>query len=193
MITRAGIMFTELPDEEFDPALGIATGAGIIFGATGGVMEAALRTAAEMRDRQAAGDGRVPGGPRHRGHQGGQLRPGRHDGQGCRGQRTGQRGKLLDASRAARRTITSSRSWPAPAAASTAAASPSSRRSSAISPICVACAPAALYSEDEAMTLRKSHENPVVKELYEEYLGEPGSHLAHHILHTTYVKRGLYK
>ena len=52
---------------------------------------------------------------------------------------------------------------------------------------------AALYSEDEAMTLRKSHENPVVKELYAEYLGEPGSHLAHHILHTTYVKRGLYK
>ena len=51
---------------------------------------------------------------------------------------------------------------------------------------------AALYSEDEAMTLRKSHENPVVKELYAEYLGEPGSHLAHHILHTTYVKRGLY-
>ena len=42
-------------------------------------------------------------------------------------------------------------------------------------------------------TLRKSHENPVVKELYAEYLGEPGSHLAHHILHTTYVKRGLYK
>ena len=51
---------------------------------------------------------------------------------------------------------------------------------------------AALYREDEAMTLRKSHENPVVKELYESYLGEPGSHLAHHILHTTYVKRGLY-
>ena len=42
------------------------------------------------------------------------------------------------------------------------------------------------------MTLRKSHENPVVKELYADYLGEPGSHLAHHILHTTYVKRGLY-
>ena len=51
---------------------------------------------------------------------------------------------------------------------------------------------AALYSEDEAMTLRKRHKNPVVKELYAEYLGEPGSHLAHHILHTTYVKRGLY-
>jgi NADP-reducing hydrogenase subunit HndD len=40
------------------------------------------------------------------------------------------------------------------------------------------------------MTLRKSHENPVVKNIYEEYLGHPGSHKAHHILHTSYKKRG---
>ena len=49
----------------------------------------------------------------------------------------------------------------------------------------------ALYREDAAMKLRKSHENPVVKELYESYLEKPGSYKAHHILHTTYVKRGL--
>ena len=42
------------------------------------------------------------------------------------------------------------------------------------------------------MTLRKSHENPVVKEIYDTYLGEPGSEKAHHILHTKYVARGLY-
>lgn len=51
----------------------------------------------------------------------------------------------------------------------------------------------ALYSQDEAMTLRKSHDNPAVKKLYEEYLGEPGSHKAHEILHTTYVKRKVNK
>ena len=61
MIQRAGLLFAELPEEEFDPALGIATGAGHIFGASGGVMEAALRTASELlkmciRDRDIRGD-----------------------------------------------------------------------------------------------------------------------------------------
>ena len=47
-----------------------------------------------------------------------------------------------------------------------------------------------LYAQDEAMLLRKSHKNPVVQKCYEEFLGEPGSHKAHELLHTTYVKRG---
>ena len=50
----------------------------------------------------------------------------------------------------------------------------------------------ALYAEDEAKTVRKSHENPVVKEIYANYLGQPGSHKAHEILHTKYVKRKKY-
>ncbi|MBR4411652.1 MAG: iron hydrogenase small subunit, partial [Firmicutes bacterium] len=50
----------------------------------------------------------------------------------------------------------------------------------------------ALYSEDAAMTLRKSHENPVIQELYKEFLGEPGGHKAHELLHTHYVKRSIY-
>lgn len=47
----------------------------------------------------------------------------------------------------------------------------------------------ALYDEDEGMTLRKSHDNPLVKQVYEEYLGKPGSEKAHQILHTSYVVR----
>ena len=50
----------------------------------------------------------------------------------------------------------------------------------------------ALYDEDKNLPLRKSHESPVVKKLYEEYLGEPGSHKAHELLHTTYVARKKY-
>lgn len=50
----------------------------------------------------------------------------------------------------------------------------------------------ALYSIDEKSIIRKSHENPVVKKIYEEYLGEPGGHKAHELLHTTYVKREKY-
>ena len=51
---------------------------------------------------------------------------------------------------------------------------------------------AALYSEEEHKPLRKSHENPDLMKLYEEFLGEPGGHLAHKLLHTNYVKRGKY-
>ena len=50
----------------------------------------------------------------------------------------------------------------------------------------------ALYSEDAAMTLRKSHENPVIKDIYENYLGEVGGHRAHELLHTTYTRRNVY-
>ena len=50
----------------------------------------------------------------------------------------------------------------------------------------------ALYDEDEAKTLRKSHENPDLLTLYKEYLGEPCGHKSHHLLHTTYTPRGLY-
>ena len=48
---------------------------------------------------------------------------------------------------------------------------------------------AALYGEDDAKAIRKSHENPLLKKVYAEYLGEPGGHKAHHILHTSYVAR----
>ena len=50
---------------------------------------------------------------------------------------------------------------------------------------------AVLYRADENLPVRRSHDNPVVKALYEDFLGKPGSHKAHEILHTTYVKRGL--
>ena len=50
----------------------------------------------------------------------------------------------------------------------------------------------ALYDQDAAMPVRKSHENEAVKKLYEEYLGQPGSHKAHETLHTTYVKRSIH-
>ena len=51
---------------------------------------------------------------------------------------------------------------------------------------------AALYSEDEAKTLRKSHNNPAVLKVYEEYLGKPGSHRAHEVLHTSYTAKSRF-
>ena len=51
------------------------------------------------------------------------------------------------------------------------------------------CIRDSLYGEDDAKAIRKSHENPLLKKVYAEYLGEPGGHKAHHILHTSYVAR----
>ena len=47
----------------------------------------------------------------------------------------------------------------------------------------------ALYNEDEALTIHKSHQNPQIIDLYKNFLGEPNSHLAHELLHTTYAKQ----
>ena len=89
-------------------------------------------------------------------------------------------------------TTTLSRSWAARAAASTAAAS---LRQSGRCAELYGCAGdprrACCTDNDEAKPIRKSHENPAIKKLYEEYLGEPGSHKAHEYLHTTYVKRSI--
>ena len=51
----------------------------------------------------------------------------------------------------------------------------------------------ALYTQDEGMTLRKSHENPILQQVYREYLGEPGGHKAHEILHTHYIPQQRYR
>ena len=90
---------------------------------------------------------------------------------------------------AAKPTTSSSRSCAAPAAVSTAAASPFSPASVRNFTDLKALRAKALYDQDKAMPLRKSHENPIVKKCYEEYLGEPGGHKAHEILHTSYVAR----
>ena len=50
-----------------------------------------------------------------------------------------------------------------------------------------------LYDKDANMSIRKSHESPIIKMLYDEYLEKPGSHKAHEVLHTSYVKREMYK
>ena len=90
MIQRAGILFDHLPEGQFDPMLGLSTGASVIFGASGGVMEAALRTVASSHRRRDEAPG-VPRGPRYGGHQGGGLRAARQDRPGLRGLRPPQR------------------------------------------------------------------------------------------------------
>ena len=175
------------------PSSALPPARGIIFGATGGVMEAALRTVAEIVTGKELARPRIPGGPRHRGHQGGgattwpapEVRVAVTSG-------LANAAKLLDRIKSGEAEYHFVEVMACPGGCVNGGGQPHQSGDVRNFTDLRSLRAAALYSEDEAMTLRKSHENPVVKELYAEYLGEPGSHLAHHILHTHYVKRGLY-
>jgi len=192
MIKSAGIQFTELPDSEFDPALGVTTGAAAIFGATGGVMEAALRTAA---DTLTGEDLKEIEYPDVRGTKG--IKEAEYDVAGLKVKVAVASGlkdaaQILDKVRSGEADYQFIEIMCCPGGCVNGGGQP-------IQPAQVrnftdlkALRAKALYDEDKNLPLRKSHESPVVKKLYEEYLGEPGSHKAHELLHTTYVARKKY-
>ncbi len=192
MIKRAGIRFRDLPDEAFDPAFGIASGAGHIFGVTGGVMEAALRTVAEI----------VTGKPLEnvefhevRGLK--DIREAEYDLAGTKVRVAVTSGlenakKLLDMVKSGEKQYHFIEVMACPGGCVNGGGQPHQSGDVRNFTDLRAERAKALYSEDAGMSLRKSHENPVVKELYETYLEKPGSHKAHEILHTSYVARKLY-
>lgn len=193
MIESAGIYFKHLPDEEFDNPLGDSTGAAVIFGATGGVMEAALRTAVEklsgeelksldftevrgtdgIKEASYTVNGMevkvcVVSGLANANTIMEKVKNGTADYHfieimGCPGGCVNGGGQPIQ--HAVVRNFVDLRA----------------RRA------------AALYEADKDMPLRKSHESEAVKRLYDEFLGEPGSHKAHEVLHTSYVARSKYK
>jgi len=192
MIKRAGIRFTELPDGEFDPMLGVASGAGHIFGATGGVMEAALRTVAEI----------VTGKPLDnldftavRGVEG--CKEAEYDLAGTKVRVAVTSGtenafQLLEMVRKGEADYHFIEVMACPGGCVNGGGQPHQPGEVRNFHDLRAERAQGLYGQDKDMKLRKSHENPFVKELYDTYLEKPGSHKAHHILHTTYVKRKVY-
>ena len=193
MIESAGIYFKHLPDEEFDNPLGDSTGAAVIFGATGGVMEAALRTAVEklsgeelksldftevrgtdgIKEASYTVNGMevkvcVVSGLANANTIMEKVKNGTADYHfieimGCPGGCVNGGGQPIVSSQI--------RNW------------------TDIRPLRAK----ALYDEDASKKLRKSHENPEIKQIYEEYLGKPNGHKSHELLHTTYEKRELYQ
>lgn len=196
LIKRAGIRFTKLPEEQFDnDIVGEYTGAGVIFGATGGVMEAALRTAAFVLDGKELDHVEL------------------QDVRGMKGIKEatyhfgGMDVKVAVASgmKNAKVLLDQIREGTSPYHFIEVMGCPGGCVAGGGQPFVKPCflpnedddildtfrdkRAAALYQEDELKTVRVSHKNEQVKKLYDEFLGEPNSHLAHELLHTSYASR----
>ena len=192
MIEKAGINFRALDDEKFDVPFDIGSGAGAIFGATGGVMEAALRTAAEVilgkkLETLEFNDVRGIAGIKRATYKLGDVEINVAVASG-----TANAKRLLKAVEAGEEKVDFIEIMCCPGGCVNGGGQP-------VQPAVVrnnvdlrSKRAAVLYTADKNMDLRKSHENSAVKKLYEEFFEKPGSHKAHEILHTHYVKRGLY-
>lgn len=191
MIERAGIQFTSLPDEKFDEPLGIYTGAGVIFGATGGVMEAALRTAVETLTGEELPDVdfvdvRGTAGIKEKSYNvaGMDIKVAVASG-------LANAKKLLKSIESGEADYQFVEIMACPGGCVNGGGQPQQPGYIRNTVDIRAKRAAVLYDIDRNAPIRKSHENPAIKALYAEYLGKPGSEKAHHLLHTTYVKRGI--
>ena len=199
MIKRSGILFDRLPDEEFDPdLLGDYSGAAVIFGVTGGVMEAALRTVYYVltgREHEGIAFEAV------RGLEG--IREASLDINGmtvnvaiAHGMKNAK--VLLDEIRAGRSKYHFIEIMGCPGGCIAGGGQPLVRpcflpnEDDDILDTYKEKRAKALYSEDERLVLRQSHNNPQIKRLYDEFLEAPNSHKAHELLHTTYKAKVKY-
>ncbi len=188
MIKQAGIDFKSLPDEEFDQPFGMATGAGVIFGTTGGVMEAAIRTVYEKLEGKPLDDINVTAVRGLEGVKEATLTIAGKD----------VRVAVVHGTKNARTILEKVKAgehydfieiMACPGGCINGGGQPIvDSKTRAVTDV-KALRAGALYSEDEASAIRKSHENPYIQKLYSEYFGEPCSHKAHELLHTTYTKR----
>ena len=193
MITEAGMMFDHLPEGEFDPMLGLSTGASVIFGATGGVMEAALRTVVA----KVTGDEMGPLEFHEvRGIEG--IKEAVYELPGktvrvCVASGLSNAKKVLDSIKSGEAQYDFIEFMACPGGCINGGGQPLHTAEVRSFTDLKSLRAKALYRQDEGMALRKSHESPIVKELYDTYLGEPGSHKAHELLHCTYVPQKRYR
>jgi NADP-reducing hydrogenase subunit HndD len=190
LIKSARIDFVNLPDDKFDPAMGEFTGAAVIFGATGGVMEAALRTAADLitgQDLENVDYTEV------RGTKG--IKEAVYDVAGNK-VRVAVASGLSNANEILKKVREGTAQYDfieimcCPGGCVNGGGQPIVPASVRNFTDVKALRASALYNQDKNMPLRKSHKNPILQKCYAEYLGEPGSEKAHKLLHTEYVARG---
>lgn len=200
LIKRSGMQFNRLPDEGFDyDIMGTATGAGVIFGATGGVMEAALRTAYKVLEGHEYGPIVFEAVRGMAGVKEATVSMGGMDVRVAVASGMANAQPLLDQIREGKSPYTFIEIMCCPGGCINGGGMPIVRHAFLpnedvdIVDTFRQKRAAALYSEDERTTLRQSHNNPQIQELYSKFLGEPNSHKAHELLHTTYAGRAPFR
>lgn len=192
MIKKAGIDFVNLPDEGFDDPMGESTGAAVIFGATGGVMEAALRTVVEVvtgkeLDNVEFKEVRGTEAIKEATYMVGDLEVKAAVTSGLANAK-----KLLDMIKSGEKEYHVVEVMACPGGCVNGGGQPTQPASVRNTMDLRAIRGAALYKHDEGMPKRKSHESSIVKQAYDEYFEKPNSHKAHEILHTSYVPRSKF-
>ena len=188
MIKGAGLRFVDLADEEFDNPFETASGGGAIFGATGGVMEAALRTAAKTLDPNFEGIEFKE----VRGTEG--IKEAEYTVNGVTVKVAVASGlanarKVLEAVKSGEKDYTFIEVMACPGGCINGGGQPCQSDSVRNYVDLKTLRAKALYDADASMELRLSHESPVMDMLYKEYFEKPGSEKSHHLLHTSYVER----
>ena len=189
MIERAGILFRELPDEDFDNPMGDSTGASVIFGTTGGVMEAALRTAAEWISGETA---EKVDFVEVRGYKG--MREATYEIGGLAVKVLAVSGLadvrgVMDKIRAGEADYHFIEVMACPGGCINGGGQPVQSAYVRNNVDLISKRAEVLYKADKDKPLRKSHENPALLKIYSEYFGDFGSEKAHKVLHTTYEDR----
>ena len=193
MIKQAGLDFVNLDDSNFDDPMGEATGAAAIFGTTGGVMEAALRTAYEKITGENLKEVNFEAVRGEEGIKRATVKIGDKEVKAVVAHGLGNAQIVMDEIRSGKVDYQFVEIMACPGGCIMGGGQPirssKERATIDIRKLRADC----LYSIDEKSTIRKSHENPVVLKIYEDYLGEVGGHKAHELLHTSYVEREKYK
>lgn len=192
MIKQAGIQFTKLPDEKFDSPFEEASGAGVIFGATGGVMEAALRTVAEIVEGKPLDNVEFTAVRGTEGIKEAAVTLGGKDIRVAIAHGLGNARALLESIRSGEKNYEFIEIMACPGGCVTGGGQPIVSAKTQMDIDVKAERAKALYTEDANLPCRKSHENPDIQLLYKEFLEKPGSHKAHELLHTHYMERELY-
>ena len=194
MMKEAGIDLSILSDEQFDDPMGEATGAGVIFGTTGGVMEAALRTVSEVltgKELEKIDFEEVRG--EVNGIKEATVKIGDLDLKVAVANGLKNAGKIMDMIEKGEAPYHFVEIMACPGGCVTGGGQPTHDAKTMATVDIHGLRKKALYEADKENKVRKSHENPVIKKLYDEYLEKPGSHKAHELLHTSYHARKYFE
>ncbi len=194
MMKEAGIDLSILNDEQFDDPMGEATGAGVIFGTTGGVMEAALRTVSEVltgKELEKIDFEEVRG--EVNGIKEATVKIGDLDVKVAVANGLKNAGKIMDMIEKGEAPYHFVEIMACPGGCVTGGGQPIHDAKTMATVDIHGLRKKALYEADKETKVRKSHENPVIKKLYDEYLEKPGSHKAHELLHTSYHARKYFE